>query len=209
MIHKTLIISSISDDDIKINGYNILRRDLPTNQTHGGVMLYFKETMALKECVELENHPNFLVTEITFGRKKVFFTLIYRKFGQTFEEFENFSNKFTELCNAIKLKKPYMSIFVGDFNAHSSTWWSGDKNDYFGTHLDQVFDSEGLHQLVNKPTYLVGNSASCIDLVLTNQPNLFIECEIHPSLHSTCHHQINFSKVNNDNPPPKPYKRRL
>ena len=36
----------------------------------------------------------------------------------------------------------------------------------------------------------MGDSKSCIDLILTEQPNLVIESGVHPSLHEQCHHQI-------------------
>ena len=62
---------------------------------------------------------------------------------------------------------------------------------------------------MHEPTYVTDNFTSCIDLVITDQPNLFLECNIHPSLHSNCHHQINFVKVNVQCPPPPPYSRRI
>ena len=33
----------------------------------------------------------------------------------------------------------------------------------------------GLQQLINIPTYILPNSASCIDLIFTSQPNLIID----------------------------------
>lgn len=208
-ITETALTRADPDENIEIPGYNLIRKDLPDNDTHGGVLIYYKETLALKHCPNLETQPNVLVTEISFGRKKVYLSTVYRKPSQTPDQFETFSKRFSDLCREINSKNPYLSIFVGDFNAHSSSWWSGDKSDPHGNKLNQIFNDEGLSQLVSQPTHLYSNGASCIDLVITNQPNLFLDCDIHPSLHSTCHHQINFSKVNIENPLPKPYKRRL
>ena len=42
----------------------------------------------------------------------------------------------------------------------------------------------------------MSNSSSCIDLIFTSQPNMVIESGIHSSLHSSCHHQIVFTKFN-------------
>ena len=50
---------------------------------------------------------------------------------------------------------------------------------------------------------------SCIDLVLTVQANLVINCEIIPSLHANCHHQINHVTLNIRSPPPPPFSRRV
>ena len=56
---------------------------------------------------------------------------------------------------------------------------------------------------------MVGNSKSCIDLVLTDQPNLVINCEIILSLHTNCHHQINHVTLNIRSPPPPPFRRKV
>jgi hypothetical protein len=173
------------------------------------VLIYYKSTLALKARPDLQNHPNIIVTELTFGRKKVFFTVVYRRFGQTIEQFDNFINKLRELCSAIDSEKPYTSIYVGDFNAHNASWWAEGTTDHIGFELEQLFTSKGLHQLVKQPTFITNTSASCIDLVVTSQPNIFLECDVHPFIHINCHHQINFAKISIGNPPPKPYKRRL
>ena len=39
-------------------------------------------------------------------------------------------------------------------------------------------------------------SSSCIDLIFTDQPKLIVDTGVHPSLHSNCHHQINYYKLN-------------
>ena len=40
------------------------------------------------------------------------------------------------------------------------------------------------------------NSAKCIDLIFTNQPNLVIDSGVHPSIHTNCHDQIVYCKLN-------------
>ena len=40
------------------------------------------------------------------------------------------------------------------------------------------------------------HSASCIDPIFTNQSNLVIDSGVHPSLHTNCHHQIVYCKLN-------------
>ena len=78
-----------------------------------------------------------------------------------------------------------------------------------GCALLNYFTTNHLQQLVTERTYSVGGSKSCIDLVLTDQPNLVINCEIIPSLHTNCHHQINHVTLNIRSPPPPPFSRRL
>ena len=53
----------------------------------------------------------------------------------------------------------------------------------------------------------MGDSKSCIDLILTDQPNLGIENGVHPSLHEQCHSQIVYGKLSVSNISPPPYIR--
>ena len=87
-ITETALTRADPDEHIEIQGYNLIRKDLPDNDTHGGVLIYYKETLALKHCPNLETQPNVLVTETSFGRKKVYLSTVYRKPSQTPEQFE-------------------------------------------------------------------------------------------------------------------------
>ena len=130
-----------------------------------------------------------------------------RKYGQTNQEFSDYSEKNNEILDKIDGENPYTTIVTGDYNSHHHSWFSGDNSDNYGYTMQEIFESHGLHQTVNQPTFITGNSKTCIDLVCTDQPNMIINKEIHPSLHSTCHHQVNFVKLNLKCPPPPPYKR--
>ena len=48
---------------------------------------------------------------------------------------------------------------------------------------------------------------TCIDLIVTDQPNLFMEYGVHPSLDEHCQHQIIFGELNISLACPPPYKR--
>ena len=49
---------------------------------------------------------------------------------------------------------------------------------------------------------------SCIDLVITDQPNLVLDSGTRASLDSFCHHQITYCRVNFNIPPPPLLKER-
>ena len=76
-----------------------------------------------------------------------------------------------------------------------------------GTKLSELCDSYCLNQLTEEPTRILGNSLSCIDLIVTDQPNLFVDSGVHSSLYAKSHHQIVFGVVNLSVPRPPPYKR--
>ena len=110
--------------------------------------------MAVKNRLDLTNHPNSLVLELSIARKKVFFILVYRKFGQTLMEFNNFIEKFETLISKIEQERPHCTIITGDFNAHCHEWYSGDKTDIYGSTLQNLFNNHIIFQLVNQATFI-------------------------------------------------------
>ena len=100
-------------------------------------------------------------------------------------------------------------VALGDFNAKSSNWYNKDITSDEGRKIETVTSENGLPQEINEPTHILNNSSSCIDLIFNSQPNLLIECGVHPSLHPNCHHQIIFAKFNLDIVYPPPYEREI
>ena len=66
-----------------------------------------------------------------------------------------------------------------------------------------------MKQLIAEPTHVVENSSSCIYLIFANQSNLIIDAKAHPSLHSKCHHQVIYAKLNLEIEYPPPYTREV
>ena len=64
-------------------------------------------------------------------------------------------------------------------------------------------------QSIDQPTKLELRGISCVDLIITDQPNLFIDYGIHSSFDNCCHHKIIHGKVNISIPSPPPFKRRI
>ena len=74
--------------------------------------------------------------------------------------------------------------------------------------LDEIIEINNLYQLINEPTNICGENMSCIDLVITDQPNLFFETGVHASLDDNCQHHIIYGKPNISLPKnAPPYKR--
>ena len=72
------------------------------------------------------------------------------------------------------------------------------------------FTNLGLSQVISEPTnFEPHKNPSCIDLIVTDQPNIILESGIRASLDSYCHHQIIHCKVNFRIPPPLPFERQI
>ena len=98
------------------------------------------------------------------------------------------------MLSKIYAENPFY-VITGDFNCRSTVWWEKDVKNNKGRLFEPFTSEPGLHQVISEPTHLLGDSRSCIDLVFTDQPNLFIETGVHPSLHDQCHHQIFYGKL--------------
>ena len=128
--------------------------------------------------------------------KKVLVFVIYRSPSQSNCEFESFLTNYDYLLSEINKCKPSLAVITGDFNARSPAWWSKDIHSTEGSKLFSLTSANGFSQLINEPTHIQTNSSSCIDLIFTNQPNLYVNSGVHSSLHNNCHHQIVYSTFN-------------
>ena len=206
---KTALKPEHNNTDIEIDGYSIIRNDLPVGDSHGGVMIYHKNDLAVKHRIDIQSLSNTIVLELSISKKKVFFILAYRKFGQSNDECINFEHKIDEMIVKLKLENPHCIILAGDFNAHLKEWYEGDENDNVGISLQRIFSKHLISKMTNQPTYITKNARTCIDLMCTDQPNIVLRNEVHPSLHTNCHHQVIFTKNGNKLSSTTPHTRHI
>ena len=194
-----------------LKGYQFFSLNHSSGDKKGGVGIFYKETLPLKIRDDL-SFEECMVTELKFGHKKIFFTVLYRNpiHKANTPEFENFVLKFKDLHQKILSETPYTMLFTGDFNAHSLNWWSQGDSTQEGIQLDNLFSDLNLTQIVTEPTHFRENcQPSCIDLIISDQPNLILNSGVRPSLDPTCKHQITFCKINFAIPPPPAYNRKV
>ena len=169
----------------------------------------FREGLPIKRRNDLEILQEAVVAEINFLRKKILFVAIYRSPSQNNEQLKTFMDKLQIMCGNFQRERPYSIIVTGDFNCRSSQWWGGDIENPEGTALDELLETNNLYQIIDEPTNVRGECMSCIDLIITDQPNIFVESGVHPSLDDHCQHQIVYGKLNISIHHPPPYKRTI
>ena len=98
------------------------------------------------------------------------------------------------LQDIFKLKSSFVLI-TGNFKCRNSNWYFGDPATTRGFRVEALTYFYGLHQVIKSPIHQIQNSATCIDLVFTNQPHLVRQSGVHSHLSSTCHHEIVFAKL--------------
>ena len=111
------------------------------------------------------------------------------------------------MIDKVRGERPHSFILTGDFNCRSAQWCPLDDELPEGTALEELIETNNLYQLIDEPTNIRGESMTCIDLIITDQPNLFMEYGVHPSLDEHCQHKIIFGELNISLPCPPPYKR--
>ena len=101
-------------------------------------------------------------------------------------------------------------IITGDFNARSPLFWANDVENREGRVFSDFLMSNNLEELVNEPTHIRDDgSQSCIDLICTDQPQIFTNFGVLPSLDSHSKHHIIHGTLNFHSPSPPSYKRKV
>ena len=93
---------------------------------NGGVCLYYKESLPIKERTDLETLPETIVAEIKLNRNKIFLVLSYCHPNIPNNKIFEYTRSLEKLHESIKKENPMVSIFCDDFNARSSLFWEGD-----------------------------------------------------------------------------------
>ena len=113
--------TSSNDDNLNILGYNMSRADHPSGNQHGGVCIYYKESLPIK-MLNINYLQECICFDLKIGSKLCTIVSLYRSLSQSADEFDNFLNKFYLTMEPITQKNPFLTVVIGDFNARSLKW---------------------------------------------------------------------------------------
>ena len=209
-LSETLLNSGISCDDnnLQLPGFDLIRADHPSNTKRGAVCIYYRNCLPLK-LLNISYLNECITFVIKLGDKICNFVSLYRSPNQSEDDFKNFCNDFELTLDAVSANNPFLIVAIGDFNAKSSNWYTGDTTTFEGSKIEAITSQFGLQQIINEPTHIQGKSESCIDLIFSSQPNLVMSSGIHSPLYQNCHHQIIFAKFSLKVHYPPPYEREV
>ena len=144
-ICETSLNDSIKLTDILLTDYTFVHSKNPANTRHGGVGLFYKNSLPIKIRYDLSFDES-IVVELKFGRKRIFFTVLYRSpaSNYTSPEFMDFLSNVSNLYTKINNENPYASFFTGDFNGHSQLWWPDGDTTAEGREIENLISSLGL-----------------------------------------------------------------
>ena len=108
------------DDTIEIpieliKDYKFVQCNNPNNTKHGGVGLFYKDTLPIKVRNDFSFDES-IVVGLLYGRKKIFSLFCIEALPVLLV---------LKPCLSTNIRKenPYAIFFTGDFNCHSLHWW--------------------------------------------------------------------------------------
>ena len=122
-LSETYLDSNIlpNDTNLEIPAYRLVRSDYPSNKKRGGVCIYFKNYLPLRNINT--NHLNECVRfELMVGDKLCNFIALYRYPSQSQDQFESFKENLELNIETAVQNNPLLVVLIGDFNANSSNW---------------------------------------------------------------------------------------
>ena len=121
---ETNLNDTVDLPETLLNDYSFVTANHPLNRKHGGVGLFYKNSLPITIRHDLSFKES-IVVELKSGCKKLFLTVLYRSpsFNHTSPEFQAFLLNFKNLYSKIKAENPFAMFFAGDFNAKCHFWW--------------------------------------------------------------------------------------
>ena len=159
-LNETRLDDSILDSEIKISGYDIIRRD--RNRNGGGVAMYIRSNISFTNRTDLVREAlEQICIEVTKSKSKPFLVSSwYRPPNSKIEIFNHFG-EFLKLAD-IENKQ---IIITGHLNCNLLEQAKGT---YTAKLLD-IFDIYLLKQHIQSPTRVTGSSQSLIDVIITSK----------------------------------------
>ena len=168
-ICETSLNDSVELPVTLLDDYTFVPANNPANVRHGGVGLFFKHSLPVIVRNDLSFDES-IVIELKFGRKKIFFTVLYRSpaFNHASLKFQSFLSNFKHLNLKIKGENPFATFFTGDFNAHSKFWWPDGDTNAEGMEIENLFTSLGY--LKSFPNQLISNPIRTPHVSISSPP---------------------------------------
>ena len=105
---ESMLTENISNEDILINGFSTdpFQSGKDSVTRNGGVCMYFKESLPIKEISDLEFLPEIIVAEIKLDRKKDFIVLSYGYPNMSNDELTQHTSLLENIYEPIRKENP-------------------------------------------------------------------------------------------------------
>ena len=165
-VSETFIKDQTPEDRYSVNNYKFFKLNR-THTTQGGIGIFVKNTIAVKELVTPEvitqnkNAPEILGIVITINTIHIAIITVYRPPAQPYTSLSYISDYITDICCRYE-----HNIILGDFNINQLDTTSS-MFKYFQSNITEPLS---LTQIITKSTRITQTTNTMIDLILTSFP---------------------------------------
>ena len=194
-VSETWLSESDSNDSIHLSNFHPpIRLDRP-NDPHGGVAIYIKNNLICKPRGDLHvDGLEAVWVETKLNQNSLLIGSYYRPPNSPVNYWNLLENSIHRVNNTgIKF------ILLGDLNT-----------DFLNSpsrHLMDILTHYNLTQLVNEPTRITEQTSTCIDLIITQSPDIVSSVSVLPAICSD--HSVPFVSVKNTVVKEQPFKRTI
>ncbi len=166
----------------------IFRRDRDSGRRGGGVAIFVRSGIH----VTVKNFAPELETiclEVHLPRRKKLLLVTAYRPPKSDQNVSDFISSFETALDSLQRTAKTIFCLVGDFNAKSRSWWSGQMTNEAGEQLAVLAKAHGLVQLVNGPTRAAGSPhAAQLDLMFISDTDseLVNSCTVLSPLSDHC-----------------------
>ena len=128
---------------MQLPGFDLIRADHPSNTKRRRVCIYYPNFLPLK-LINIHYLNECITFDIKLGDKIWNFVSLYRSPNQSEDDFENFCNNFEQTLDAVSATNPFLIVAIGNFNAKSSNWYTGDTTTSEGSKIEAITSQFGL-----------------------------------------------------------------
>ena len=161
---ETWLNQSVLQEDIQLHSYCLPERKDRRGDSHGGVIIYVKDTLHYVRRNDLEiNDVECLWIDVTLKHKHVLFGVFYRPPSSDAAYFSAMEDSIS-----LAIDSGISDIIVtGDFNYNML-------NPLLTSKIQDLCQQFSLKQTIAEPTHFTEHSSSLLDLILTNNENHLI-----------------------------------
>ena len=185
-ISETWLSESPQNDcrDLYLPNYTIFRKVLQTpNSRGGGVAFYVSNNIKVSPHFDLSSEKiELLWLESTTNSKTLLIGVCYRPPGQNRTDATLFVNELELSLENVKTLRSDVTVLMGDFNDKCNSWDDDHSSSELERKLYDLAKVNTYNQLIIEPTRYVGDTATLLDLIITDSPHLCYHADVSSSL---------------------------
>lgn len=182
IICETFLTPDVPDSALKVSGYDYFRRDRGSHG--GGIIVYFLESLKIRRLRHLEStdHETIWFQALIGTHQLVGCGAYWPPSPNT-----NLTMHLQTAMDSTTYSRDSSILIAGDLNAHHSSFNHSSYTNASGASLQAFMLSNNLVQVVATPTRVTGSSASCLDVMITNFPEVLTFTQVLPGIGSSDH----------------------